>query len=150
MRKSLLALGACLAVALGAAVAHAQPGGEGPRMGGGMGLARADSNGDGQITREEANAARARMFARLDANGDGFISEADRDARRQAAEQRRAERFARMDANRDGKVSQAEFNAAPHPGFDRIDANHNGVLERAELDAARAERRARHEERHAK
>jgi hypothetical protein len=34
---------------------------------------KADTNGDGVITREEFHAARERMFVRLDRNGDGYI-----------------------------------------------------------------------------
>lgn len=63
-----------------------------------------DADGNGAISRAEAQAGAERMFARMDANGDGKLDAADREARRNA-------RFDRMDANKDGQVSRAEFAA---------------------------------------
>ena len=42
---------------------------------------RGDGNGDGVVTRVEAQAKSAEMFARMDANSDGKIDAADREAR---------------------------------------------------------------------
>lgn len=44
----------------------------------GIGLARADTNRDGRVTRSEYHAVFAAMFARLDTDGDGVISPAER------------------------------------------------------------------------
>ncbi|CAN5115427.1 hypothetical protein BH10PSE1_BH10PSE1_32260 [soil metagenome] len=44
----------------------------------GQGLARADANRDGRVTRDEYHAAYAAVFARLDTDGDGVISNAER------------------------------------------------------------------------
>lgn len=44
----------------------------------GIGLARADANRDGRVTRNEYHASFAAMFARLDTDGDGVISPAER------------------------------------------------------------------------
>ncbi|MBC2776151.1 EF-hand domain-containing protein [Parasphingopyxis marina] len=70
-------------------------------------FAEADADGDGAISREEADARHAarraeredRNFARLDSNGDGEISVAERDAARSMrAERRGARRGARRHA----------------------------------------------------
>lgn len=44
----------------------------------GQGLARADANRDGRLSRSEYHAGFAAMFARLDTDGDGVISPAER------------------------------------------------------------------------
>ncbi len=44
----------------------------------GIGLARADTNRDGRVTRSEYHAAFTAMFNRLDTDGDGVISPAER------------------------------------------------------------------------
>lgn len=44
----------------------------------GQGLARADANHDGRVTRDEYHAGFAAMFARLDTDHDGVISPAER------------------------------------------------------------------------
>lgn len=54
----------------------------GPR-GGGM-MKKADTNGDGAVSRTEFDAASAMRFTRMDANRDGKIDAADRAARRAA------------------------------------------------------------------
>jgi Ca2+-binding EF-hand superfamily protein len=63
-----------------------------------------DTDGNGILTRAEAEARSARLFARLDANKDGKLDSADR-AARQAA------RFDRIDTDKDGQISRSEFTA---------------------------------------
>ncbi|ALC11971.1 hypothetical protein LH20_08415 [Sphingopyxis sp. 113P3] len=65
-----------------------------------------DADGNGVLTRAEAQTAAANMFAKLDINKDGKLDAADR-AARQAAMQ--AKRFAALDANSDGSISKAEW-----------------------------------------
>ncbi|WP_200844705.1 MULTISPECIES: EF-hand domain-containing protein [unclassified Novosphingobium] len=71
-----------------------------------------DANGDGVVTRAEAQAAAAAMFAKLDVNKDGKIDQADRELARQ---QKREGKFAKLDTNKDGSISKAEFMADRGP-----------------------------------
>lgn len=56
------------------------------------------------MTKADAQARAAEMFARMDVNKDGKLDEADRAARQ-------GEMFARLDTDKDGKLSQQEFTA---------------------------------------
>lgn len=104
-----------------------------------------DADGDGAITREEADAPRLEHFASIDSDGDGVLTLAEMEAahERRMAE-RRAERFARMDADGDGTVSLDEFSGPRSDRrFGRADANDDGVIsaeEIADLEARMAER----------
>lgn len=114
----------------------------------GGGLAGADANNDGNITREEFLARPTEMFNRLDANHDGVISTAERPQRpeRQAgADGQRRERPDRPnpDTNGDGSFSQAEFTAMGAGMFERLDANNDGRVTQEEAQAARGHRRGR-------
>ena len=77
---------------------------------GGIAAAKDHAHGmdpmDGKtVTRAQAQAHAAQMFARMDVNQDGQIDQADRAARGD-------EHFAKLDANKDGAVSKGEFDAA--------------------------------------
>jgi EF hand len=63
-----------------------------------------DADGDGIVTRAEAQTKAEAAFTRMDVNKDGKLDPADRAARRAA-------HFAEMDANKDGQISRAEFDA---------------------------------------
>jgi Ca2+-binding EF-hand superfamily protein len=65
--------------------------------------------GDKDITRAEAQAKCAEMFARMDANKDGLLNDADRDARM-------GQMFDALDTDKNGSISREEFNAA-HSGM---------------------------------
>ena len=72
-----------------------------------------DANGDGAITREEAQAPQLQRFTETDTNNDGAVSFEEMEAaheRRQA--ERRVKRFERMDANSDGVLSADEMTSA--------------------------------------
>ncbi len=56
------------------------------------------------LTKADAQARAAEMFARMDVNKDGKLDQADRAARQ-------GEHFARMDTDKDGKLSAQEFTA---------------------------------------
>ena len=64
-------------------------------------LERADKNGDGVVTQDEA----PRMFERIDADGDGKVTAAELGAVS-------ADRIMRADADGDGAVTKAEADAA--------------------------------------
>lgn len=110
---SLLMLGAALI----AVPVLAAPGGD-RHMG--------DADGNGVLTRAEAQASATQMFARMDANKDGKIDATDRAAQRAEMQ---AKRFATLDANKDGSVSKAEW--------DQHGADH--AAKRAERGAKRAD-----------
>src|SRR3546814_1013478 len=84
-----------LGAALIAAPVFAAPGG---RTG--------DADGNGVLTRAEAQAHATDRFAKMDTNKDGKIDAADRQAARAAMQ---AKRFAAFDANSDGSISKAEW-----------------------------------------
>ncbi|WP_404338822.1 EF-hand domain-containing protein [Sphingomonas sp. MMS12-HWE2-04] len=136
MKKTFVAalLGATLLT--GSAVA-AQPSPQDRPMGDPM--ARADTNGDGIVTREEALAEAAQRFARMDANRDGKISKDERPEPTGSQGGRFGGRMLeRMDTNGDGVITLDEQRAQASQRFDRLDANHDGKLDKAEIDAARA------------
>ncbi|WP_428629842.1 EF-hand domain-containing protein [Sphingopyxis sp.] len=68
--------------------------------------AKGDADGNGMVTRAEAQAQATQMFAKLDANKDGKIDPADRAA--QQAE-RQAKMFAAIDADGNGSITKAEW-----------------------------------------
>jgi Ca2+-binding EF-hand superfamily protein len=107
-------------------------------QGGGMAqrLAALDLNGDGAITRAEAERARAISFDRMDTDHDGYLSEAERNAGGEGAQQMR-QGMNGADANNDGRVSRAEAMAQPYRGFDRLDSNNDGVISAEEMQALR-------------
>jgi Ca2+-binding EF-hand superfamily protein len=53
------------------------------------------------------------------------------------------------DTNNDGAITQAEFTAAALKHFDTIDADHNGTVTAAERQAARADMKAKWQQRRA-
>lgn len=92
MKKiSLLTLGAAL---IAVPVLAAPGGGKG------------DADGNGVLTRAEAQANATQMFAKMDANKDGKVDATDRAARHAEMQ---AKRFAAFDANSDGSISKAEW-----------------------------------------
>jgi len=105
---------------------------------------RADKDGDGKVSRAEANAASSdranAWFDKLDLNKDGYITS---DEMRQARETRRGEmrgkfdeHFKAADTNGDGQLSLDEVQAKM-PGlaerFSTLDTNKDGLLSREEL-----------------
>ena len=107
-----------------------------------------DANHDGQVGREEAQAAQKNNFASLDSNHNGSLSAPEfaaaqpalSDSAKPAARNRQQvvikRWFANMDGDDNGGVSEAEYLSAVRPYFDRLDDDHNGVLDPDELQKA--------------
>jgi Ca2+-binding EF-hand superfamily protein len=117
---------------------------------------RADADGNGMLSRAEAERGApllAKRFDAIDANRDGQISPEEIRASRRAARGWRGAKggsrfehyFARADSDADGVLSRAEAERGlPRVAkkFDRIDRDGDGRLSREELQAWLAARRA--------
>jgi Ca2+-binding EF-hand superfamily protein len=139
-------LSTCLVAATlfaGAAMAGDAPRSDAPRD-----EMRADKDGDGRVSRAEANAAAAERtgewFDKLDLNKDGYVtSDEMKQARETRHENMRADmkqkmeqRFKEADANGDGSLSLDEVQAKMPRMADRfaaIDTDKNGLLSKEEL-----------------
>ena len=124
MRKLLLAAALGTSLLTGAAIAQ-------DRMGGGGMMQRADTNGDGSISRAEFIAQSDQRFARLDKNGDGKLT-ADELAGGRGMGGRG---MTGADANGDGVITRAEFTAQAEDRFAKLDANHDGQISADEMTA---------------
>lgn len=98
-----------------------------------------DRNGDGLVSRDEAQAAPrlAASFDRLDANKDGQLTRDElRAGRPQAGDAHRA----RLDANKDGMISREEARPTQRlsQNFDALDTDKDGQLSAAEMRAMRS------------
>lgn len=131
-----LAIAALLA---GSAIAGDEPRGDAPRHD-----LRADTDGDGRVSRAEATTAGAERagewFDKLDANKDGFVTQEEtdqaREARRGMMRERMDEHFKTADINSDGQLSLDEVQAKmPRMAerFNAIDQDKNGLLSKEEL-----------------
>lgn len=152
MRKFLLA--AALAGTTVAGLAYAQAAPQTPRSG----MARADGDGDGRVSKAEFIARSDERFAKLDKNGDGQLSPDEMPQRRDMAAagtdssppagrgggmrdkmraRMRDHMIDRLDTNHDGMISRDEFRAQAAERFERMDANHDGLLDQGEMAAMR-------------
>src|SRR5262245_54401311 len=121
MRRALMVL----AFMAGAAtVASAQ---SAARRGGPDGI---DANGDGAVSRAEAQAARIDLFYRLDGNADGYLSAGERMTQQGA-------RVTSEGADADDRLNLKEFMRQPYGVFDRLDTDRNDMLSPAEIEAGR-------------
>jgi Ca2+-binding EF-hand superfamily protein len=134
---------------------------------------QADKDGDGALSKAEAEAGMPRLakhFDAIDANNDGKITQdelsayaAKRNAQwkeraalgghrdPQALKARFAERFKQADADGDGALSRAEAEKSmPRivKHFDQIDANHDGKITLDEITASMEKHRAEWKQHH--
>ena len=105
-------------------------------------LKAADTNGDGMISREEANAGLpqlARHFDRIDTDNNGLITMQEFEAAVKGLHGRRHDVMKHLDKDGDGLISRDEAQSAPRLAkhFDQIDTNKDGFLSKDELAAAR-------------
>lgn len=92
----------------------------------GHGMASADTNGDGLISKAEATAQANARFDALDLNKDGVLSADERSGPG-------SRMLDRADSDGDGKISRAEYLAQADKRFTQIDANGDGQLSKDEL-----------------
>ncbi|MEO5867086.1 MAG: EF-hand domain-containing protein [Sphingomonas sp.] len=141
--KSLLLAAMLVGTTLaGAAMAQSQTGTV--QDAAGRGMMRADTDGDGRISRVEAMTEADARFARMDANGDGKLcgDENMRHGRHEAPPAdgtmpppTPARGTAKADTDGDGCVSRDEFRAGAMRRFERLDTNHDGFIDAAERQA---------------
>jgi Ca2+-binding EF-hand superfamily protein len=129
MKKLLIA--AALASTALAGVATANPPGQ---TGRGAGMMRADTDGDGSISRAEYMAQAEARFARMDANGDGQIA---------GDEMRRPGREAATGGDAAAPMTKAAYLAKASERFAKMDANGDGTISTDEMQARRDARGAR-------
>lgn len=114
---------------------------------GGGGWMRADTNGDGVVTRAEVVAEAEARFAAMDTNKDGKVTPEERNAARAAMRDGGGQRRGgggfgmRGGGGGDGVLTRDEAVQRAGARFDRMDANHDGRLDATELAAARPMRR---------
>lgn len=133
MKTFSLTLIAASAIALSASVATAQLSQD--RSGGKMGsfLSKTDSNGDKAITLGEFQAEATARFNSSDTDGNGYLTEAERDAARDALrETRNTAQFDETDTNGDGFLSRDEVTAkrgdkAESTRGDKTDRSRDGL-----------------------
>ncbi len=101
-------------------------------------MMRADADGDGKISKQEAPEQMLRRFDRMDSDSDGYISRAEIEAGMQRARGGAGSMAARMmqsDADGDGKLSREEVPERMRERFDQMDADGDGFITQAELEA---------------
>lgn len=107
MKRTLIVGGlAALTLAAGGAAVAQQASQDPPRV------ARADTDGDGRLSKSEFVDGRVARLTAQDVDGDGTVSAAEMQAGREARRAEGADRaFARMDSDGNGAVTRAEFDA---------------------------------------
>lgn len=139
--RELVVLLGCMALAPLAVLAGDSP----ERPGRGEHWAAMDTDGDGTISKAEADSGAPRMaerFAEIDANSDGHVTKDEMHAARarfhEGMQAHGQERFRSADTNGDGSIDLAEAQQGmPRAAerFSELDADSNGFLTHEELGA---------------
>jgi Ca2+-binding EF-hand superfamily protein len=137
--KKIVFLSVVASLALGSIALAEGRGEDGGRSHHGL-FARVDENGDGKVTRAEANVEIKRFFERADQNHDGKVTKDElaalRDQKLDKLRDHMSEKLWSKDANKDGKLERSEISKMPERFFAKIDTNSDGVLTKEELAAA--------------
>lgn len=163
---TLAMIGAAAILFTGSTIALAAPGDRGGRLE--RMMTHLDTDQSGAISYEEFAKRGDDRFAQMDADGDGFITADERQAAKAGAKDRAAEagegkrgrkgrkgdmkrraeaRLERVDTDQDGVISLAEHNAAQQAQFAELDSDSSGSVTADEFEAQMKDRRARMKER---
>lgn len=137
--------------------------------GGAAFIADYDTNGDGQVTRAEFDAARTARFNATDTNKDGWVSEEEylaeysarlekqlaasslTDEKKTEERQRQIRqthvRFGVLDTNKDRKLEKAEYDASGARAFAEMDDDKDNVVTASDVKAVAAKQAAKRAER---
>ena len=126
MLKRILLAGTSAAILLALVAAGAS-------AGKGRFLRAMDTDGDGKVTVAEFEARGAERFAKIDTNGDGQLSQQEA---RNAKAKRREKFQAKFDTNKDGTVSPEEITAMFEERVQKHDRDGDGALSMSEYLAA--------------
>lgn len=113
-------------------------------------FATLDADGNGSITLEELENARAAQFAAMDTDGNGALSAAELSVAQEAKmADRAAKMIERMDENNDGELQADEMKPRGRGDnaermFDHMDENEDGAISQDEYEAAGEGRGGRH------
>ena len=107
-----------------------------------------DTNGDGQLSREEFDARGQSWFASADADGDGMLSAEELNAKfaeaiEKAIADRSAKAVERLDGDGNGMLSYEEFQAqaGKRDIFGRLDLDEDGMVSESEFENAKSDGR---------
>lgn len=122
---------------------------------------KADTDGDGAISKSEMKEMRLKMFDRMDADDDGYVTREEIRAKKEKMAEKRKEAdkegdkkqprkggawLEKLDADDDGRISRDEMADAPLPMFDKADADGDGKLTREEMKAMHDKHRSKHKQ----
>ena len=120
----------------------------GPRMGGEkITFESLDTDGNGEISRDEAMAKANAQFGEVDANGDGMLDAAELTAQAMKRTEERMKRMVeRLDKDGDGVLSAKEMPRVDRAArmFDVIDSDDSGTITVAEFDDMKERMQQRH------
>src|SRR5690606_4421618 len=92
---------------------------------------RADSNGDGRISKEEWRSRAEQRFHEQDLNGDGKVTSAEAEA---FCERKIVQTFSKLDADGDGRIAEAEASTIFRQAFSACDEDGDGYVSREEYE----------------